>query len=43
MSVFNVNYQINPIYFDEVSLSKFTEEFLDTLIENIFKKVLKQS
>ena len=38
-SVFNVNYQINPIYFDEISLSKFTEDFLDILIEDVYKKV----
>lgn len=42
-TVFNVNYKINPIYFDEVSLSKFTEEFLDIIIQNGYSKITKAS
>lgn len=40
-SVFNANYQFNPVYFDEVSLAKFTEEFLDTFIEENFTLLTK--
>ena len=40
ISVFNANYQFNPVYIDEMSLLKFTEEFLDTVIENGYKKIV---
>jgi hypothetical protein len=39
--VFNLNYQFNPIYFDEVSFAKFGEEFLDSVIDHVFSKVTK--
>lgn len=40
-SVFNLNYQFNPIYFDEVSFAKFAEEFLDSVIDHVYSKVIK--
>ena len=39
--MFNLNYQFNPIYFDEVSFAKFAEEFLDSVIDHVFSKVIK--
>ena len=40
-SHFMANYQINPIYYDEVSLGKFTESFLDTIIEDTYAETTK--
>jgi hypothetical protein len=40
-SLFNANYQFNPIYYDEISLSKFTEEFLDSLVVGSYASITK--
>lgn len=40
-SHFMANYQINPTYYDEVSLGKFLESFLDTIIEDIYATTVK--
>ena len=35
------NYQINPTYYDEVSMGKFIESSLDTIIEDIYATTVK--